>query len=252
MMKFFLTLMLVMPGLAWAQDGDVQARLIAGANGEAALEITMTPGWHTYWKVPGDSGLPPRFDWSESKNVQDVHVHFPAPERKKEYMFYTFGYTDQVTFPLDVQFEDPEKESVLSLKAQILICKDICITAQFESSVPIPAAGSPENAKIIKAAQKKIPVSVDIPALKIDTVVAGQDALVVRAFSKDGFEKVDIFATTPDLFSLTLPPEITPEEKDPRYAMIRIPKTDDFDLIGKRWTLTLVAGDRAIEKDVQL
>src|SRR5690349_18182355 len=70
---------------ASAQGFHSSARLISGGRQDAALlagiEITLDPGFKTYWRNPGDSGLPPRFDWSGSENVADVEIRYPAPYR---------------------------------------------------------------------------------------------------------------------------------------------------------------------------
>ena len=70
----------------WSATHGAAIRLLPGAQGEggawrAGIEIRLDPGWKTYWRTPGDSGLPPVFDWSRSANVADVVVLWPAPER---------------------------------------------------------------------------------------------------------------------------------------------------------------------------
>ena len=249
----------------WTSVDNMRARLIAGVNAvgqqdtiDAALDIELDKGWHTYWRVAGDAGLPPRFEWDSSENVESVEVLYPAPTRKTEAGgFYTFGYSDRVTFPLSVTLKEPGKAAALNLKAQTMICKDICIPQQFEITLDIPA-GEGEKASLaplIKRAKQKIPHDGDTAALKINTVVAGPDALVVQAYSKDGFENADLFPTAPNVV-LTLPPEITPDKNDPRNASIRIPVTLDIknlaeSLKEQELSLTLVSGKNAIEKKIQ-
>src|SRR5258707_9942457 len=69
----------------WSQDARSAIRLIAGANEKgqtplrAGIEIKLQPQWKTYWRYPGDSGVPPRFDFSGSENVKSVNVLYPAP-----------------------------------------------------------------------------------------------------------------------------------------------------------------------------
>src|SRR6185436_4015134 len=72
---------------AWDNDARSAARLIAapvpakdGAL-RGGVEIKMLPGWKTYWRYPGDSGVPPVFDFSASDNVKAVTVLYPAPTR---------------------------------------------------------------------------------------------------------------------------------------------------------------------------
>src|SRR5262245_7202078 len=70
----------------WVGDANTKVRLIAGGVDKtrtkamrAGIEISLGPGWKTYWRYPGDSGLPPRFDFSRSENVDKVEVLWPAP-----------------------------------------------------------------------------------------------------------------------------------------------------------------------------
>ncbi len=71
------------PFSAQGQDQNAQVRLLAGPvrDGivQAGLEIVLHPRRKTYWRYPGDSGVPPRFNWSGSTNVADVSVLWPAP-----------------------------------------------------------------------------------------------------------------------------------------------------------------------------
>src|SRR5262245_4538089 len=70
----------------WAIDGKARIRLLAegvDTNGQlnAGVEIALDPGWHTYWRSPGDSGIAPSFDFAGSRNLGPVEVAFPVPER---------------------------------------------------------------------------------------------------------------------------------------------------------------------------
>ena len=76
---------LTSPALAQDLDEIIQAKLRPGwrmANGihMAALQLDLAPGWKTYWRQPGDSGLAPRFDFSQSEGVQKVEVIYPTPK----------------------------------------------------------------------------------------------------------------------------------------------------------------------------
>src|SRR4030088_1798170 len=98
---------------AWDGDARSAVRLIA-ANAAAAqlragVEIRLAPGWKTYWRYPGDSGVPPRFDFSGSQNVKSVTVRFPAPKRLPDESGITIGYKHDVVFPLDIVPGDAAK-----------------------------------------------------------------------------------------------------------------------------------------------
>src|SRR5262245_41649004 len=92
----------------WDGDARSAVRLIAGSapRGEgpirAGLEIRLNSGWHTYWRYPGDAGVPPRFDFSESENLKSVEVLWPAPQRIPEQGLVTIGYAGDVILPLAI------------------------------------------------------------------------------------------------------------------------------------------------------
>src|SRR5262245_24638064 len=100
-------------------DGAARAavRLIAGGQrGPAAatvhragVEIRLAPGWKTYWRYPGDSGVPPRFDFTSSRNVKSVTVRWPAPQRLTDESGTSIGYKHDIVFPLEVVPQDAAK-----------------------------------------------------------------------------------------------------------------------------------------------
>src|SRR5712692_8053361 len=69
----------------WQRDGHSAVRLLAGSRSGAVLlggiAFQLEPGWKTYWRTPGDSGVPPRFDFSKSENIEAVTVLWPAPTK---------------------------------------------------------------------------------------------------------------------------------------------------------------------------
>ena len=69
----------------WQRDGHSAVRLLAGSRSGAVLlggiAFQLQPGWKTYWRTPGDSGVPPRFDFSKSDNIEAVTVLWPAPTK---------------------------------------------------------------------------------------------------------------------------------------------------------------------------
>src|SRR5262245_44570022 len=101
---------------AWDGDARSAVRLIAGdtksvgdAPLRAGIEIRLAPGWKTYWRYPGDSGMPPRFDFAGSANVQQVNVLWPAPHRFADGSGQSIGYSGNVVLPLQVQAKDSTK-----------------------------------------------------------------------------------------------------------------------------------------------
>ena len=245
----------------WFKDQDVSARLIAGSGNDAALEITLADGWHTYWRIPGEAGLPPMFSWSNSKNIGDVEVFWPAPSRKKEYEFYTFGFSDRLILPLKFA-RTSEQDASLDLKAQIMICKDICIPQQFEVSLDLKEGEHEQENALIAEAKAKLPQASPIDGLSIDSIVAAKNTLVVSVTSANGFEGMEVFPVIEeDIMGLANPPEIEISKHDPQKAMIKIAAPVDFrndkmenlaaKLQEKTLSVTLKHGDKSIVSKVQ-
>jgi len=246
----------------WKSADHVQIRLVSASDSigkdgviNAALEVRLEDGWHAYWRMAGDGGLAPTFDWKGSTTSSDIVVDWPTPERSETAGLQSFGYTGSYALPLTAK-ADGGKEAKLAVKADIMVCHDICIPQSLESELAIPAGDGKEgaDAALVDKARKSVPVKDDTPALKIESAVVGPDALVVNAWSANGFDDADLFAEPADLV-LYAKPEITVDAKDKRKAVIKIAKNSsepDANLakeaMGKTLVLTLVTKDGAIEK----
>ena len=147
----------------WTEQHASRVRLIAGqaksAKGQylAGLEIAMADGWKTYWRMPGDSGVPPTFDWAGSANVASTRVLYPAPMRMPEAGGVAIGYKQSVLLPIEITPQDASKPVVLKLALEFGVCREICIpaTANFDLSIPVGPAGT--VAPQIAAAIERVP-----------------------------------------------------------------------------------------------
>src|SRR6266542_1702588 len=97
-------------GQCVAAAADAPAKVV-----RAGIEIRLDPGWKTYWRYPGDSGVPPRFGFTRSENVASVSVLWPAPQSFSDGSGRSIGYKDDVIFPLRIVPRDPAKPVVLRL-----------------------------------------------------------------------------------------------------------------------------------------
>ena len=93
----------------------------------AAIEITLAPGSHTYWRVPGEAGIPPSFDWSSSENLQAVRYEWPRPEIIDSYGMRSFGYVGSLVLPVLLTPKDPAAPLELALALSFGVCDDICM-----------------------------------------------------------------------------------------------------------------------------
>jgi thiol:disulfide interchange protein len=127
---------------AAVNTGHAKASLVADATQSdeflyVGLKLDMDPGWHTYWKNPGDSGGPFSIMWSHQMDIIIENVSWPTPEIIPYDPLITYGYKDFVIFPFKV-FKQPDYElGLLSAKLEFLICSDICIPESAELSIDL-------------------------------------------------------------------------------------------------------------------
>jgi DsbC/DsbD-like thiol-disulfide interchange protein len=148
----------------WSAEPHTAARLIAGSLAKTAnaaflragVEIKLDPGWKTYWRDPGDSGVPPTFDFSGSENVKDVTVLWPAPARFPDGAGgNSIGYLDHVILPLRVVPLDAAKPTSLQLKLAYDVCGTMCVPADANLKLPLTGDGAGESA--VEKAEVRVP-----------------------------------------------------------------------------------------------
>ena len=231
----------------WAQGAKSQARLIAAGGGLAGFEIALAPGAITYWRDPGDSGLPPTLDFSASENVAGVEASFPAPKRIKEADGgEAFGYDGAVIFPLRVKPRDPAKPVRLALNADFAVCEKVCLPAKARLSLTLPAAGESPYAGAIDAALAAVPRAVqpkDFGALE----AVGADSWRLCAPHEEG-PPHDLFVEPPEGWWLKVAPDASEKGED-CFKLTLGDKPKDAALpVALRLTLTGGAG--AVETTV--
>src|SRR5580698_9865912 len=155
----------------WDKQPHAQARLIAGSVMKSAdatylhagVEIRLDAGWKTYWREPGDSGVPPTFDFAGSDNVKSVTVLWPAPERFPDGAGgHSIGYLDRLILPLRIAPKDAKKEAVLHMKLGYAICGTLCVPAEANLQLPLTGDGAEEVA--IEKAEVRVPRRVPLGA----------------------------------------------------------------------------------------
>lgn len=163
------------PAPAAAADPVTHLRLVAeverhdGGDFLAGVDLGLAPGWKTYWRRPGDSGIAPQFDWSGSQNVAAVEMRWPAPERFDDPGDTTFGYREGVTWPLRVRPENADAPVVLNLSMHFGICADLCIPRESSLSLTVPAGGTgsagdeTEDTAMLRAALARVPLPLGEP-----------------------------------------------------------------------------------------
>jgi DsbC/DsbD-like thiol-disulfide interchange protein len=248
---------------AWATDLHAAVRLIAGATRgdsgatvrRAGLEIRLDPGWKTYWRYPGDSGVPPSFDFSGSTNVKAVTVLWPAPHRFDDGAGgHSIGYKNHVLLPLRVTPQDTSKPTVLRVQASYAVCEKLCVPAEAKAEIALSdtaGAGGAHEADLTSA-EARVPRHATLGAgdgLAIRSVHRegrGADARVVVAVRAPAGAPVDLFVEGPTAdWALPLPMPEPPGTHRFAFRLDGLPAGARAH--GARLTLTAVAGETAIE-----
>jgi thiol:disulfide interchange protein DsbD len=96
---------------------------------QAGLYFKLEPGWHIYWKNPGDAGEPPHIQWTLPKGITAGPMQFPAPKRLPLGPLMDYGYEDEVLFPMDIDVADSASLGPVVLHAHVdwLVCRASCI-----------------------------------------------------------------------------------------------------------------------------
>lgn len=163
-----LSLALTLPAAAQAPgggDGVIQARLLPGwmtAQGTrmAGLHLSLAPGWKTYWRAPGDAGIPPQFDWTGSRNLSGVRVYWPRPEVSRINGMRSIGYAGEVVLPLEIAPQTPGDPVALRAQIALGVCEDICIPMSLTVAAELSGPGAPDGT--IRAALDAQPARRDI------------------------------------------------------------------------------------------
>jgi DsbC/DsbD-like thiol-disulfide interchange protein len=143
-------------------ESFVDARLISGraesdGSRTAGLIIDVAPHWKTYWRNPGAAGVPPRFDWTGSRNLKSAEVLWPRPAYFESFGLTTVGYSGRVVFPVHLVPEVPGQPIALALDLSLGVCRDICVLEQVNLGLRIEAAAPDEGAAQIAAAEASVP-----------------------------------------------------------------------------------------------
>src|SRR5579883_2126285 len=134
----------------WQEDAHSAARLLAGSRSGAVLlggiAFQLQPGWKTYWRTSGDSGVPPRFDFSKSDNVEAVTVLWPAPTKFDDGAGgISLGYRNQVVLPLRIVPKNTDKPVTLRAEINYAVCEKLCIPVEANAELTFTSVASTED-----------------------------------------------------------------------------------------------------------
>jgi DsbC/DsbD-like thiol-disulfide interchange protein len=177
----------------WQRDSHSAIRLLAGSRSGpvmlGGIAFQLQPGWKTYWRTPGDSGVPPRFDFSKSENVEAVTVLWPAPTKFDDGAGgHSLGYHDQVVLPLRIVAKSADKPMTLRADISYAVCERICIPVEAKAELAFTSVASTEDTAL-SAALDTVPKPVN---------VGDPNPITIRDIKRDGKTGVVVDVAVPD------------------------------------------------------
>ena len=244
----------------WQIDSHSQVRLMAGSRSgpvmTGGIAFQMQAGWHTYWRNPGDSGVPPRIDFSKSDNVDAVTILWPAPTAFDDGAGgQSLGYLRQVVLPLRIIAKDAGKPVTLRAAISYAVCEKLCVPVEANAELPFNSVASTEDGALT-AALDTVPKPAtlgDANPLTIRDVKRDGKVVLVDVVAPEGSApRVFVEGPTPD-WTLPVPklvPDGPPGVKRFGFELDGLPTGASAD--GAALKLTLVGTDRAYEFNVTL
>jgi DsbC/DsbD-like thiol-disulfide interchange protein len=243
----------------WIASNSSKVRLVSGTVELddrpaliAGVQLRMDPGWKTYWKNPGDSGVPPSFDWAGSKNLKQAEVLYPAPHSFADASGTAIGYDDEVVFPVKLTPEREGEPIELKLAFSYGLCKNLCVP----NDVSLELALSPEigtgDAALIDSFLARVPKPGKEDLLP---QVSGAEAklaadppeLLVDAVFPRGATSTGLFIDGGDAFIPASKPLGPLDGGKQRFAIIFATPAEASAVKGKSLALTLVSDQGATE-----
>ena len=240
----------------WQRDAHSAVRLLAGSRSGGVLlggiAIQLEPGWKTYWRTPGDSGVPPRFDFSKSDNVEAVTILWPAPTKFDDGAGgFSLGYKKQVVLPLRIVAKNNDKPVTLRAHLSYAVCEKLCIPVEASSELTFASVASTEDGTLsaaLDAVPKPANIGDPLPVTIRDVRRDGNKNVLVDVSAPEA-KDVNLFVEgpTPD-WALPIPKLL--EHSPPgvkRFAFELEGLPPGAKANGAALKLTLVGGERAYE-----
>jgi DsbC/DsbD-like thiol-disulfide interchange protein len=210
------------------------------------LRLTLAPDWKTYWRAPGDAGIPPLFDWTGSENVAGVRLHWPRPSVFHLNGMQSIGYHDNLVLPIEVIPADPSKPVNVKLSVDMGVCRDICVPASVSVGGDLVTPGAADAA--IAAALADQPERATARATcAIEPIADGLRVTATLDMPPVGPEETVVFETGREGVWVA---ESTEERRGAQLVAVTElvpPEGAPFALDRSQLVMTVIGPDRAVE-----
>lgn len=237
----------------WQDLGGGKVRLSANLNPVnnkifGIIEVQLQDGWSTYWRYPGSSGIPPRFDFSKSVAFVSKEPEFPVPSLITQDYGHYAGYKKKVSFPFEGEMLATAGMEI-NLDLLIGVCSEVCIPAQAQLQLKASdlLQTDPKVAQAVMFAKLAVPKSKEAEDVILKEHLENKDALIIKTRHNKSFGKPSLFVEGPWDWYL-LPAELINEEEDSatfKLDISRVPKGTD--VLSHQLRYTLVTGTSGFE-----
>jgi DsbC/DsbD-like thiol-disulfide interchange protein len=217
---------------------DAEGRL------KGVLDVELKPGWKTYWRDPGDAGVPPTIDVSANPNIVGAEFDFPAPQRHDEGDFKWAGYDYPIGLPVTFTLRDPAGPAMIDAAVFLGVCETICVPVQ--AKLQLDTSNDPDNqddAAEVQAAFDALP-GPEQPDFGVTLTDGSKDEVVVEAAFAGEPDAVDFFLAGSDGYLFGPPVKRTEGER----LLFSVPILDRPEKMPENGTLqyTLVTSAGAV------
>ena len=246
----------------WRRDGHSAVRLLAGSRSGAVLlggiAFQLQPGWKTYWRTPGDSGVPPRFDFSKSENIEAVTILWPAPMKFDDGAGgSSLGYHDQVVLPLRIVAKNTDKPVTLRAAVNYAVCDKLCVPVEADVELAFTSVASTEDSALF-AALDTVPKPANVgdpnPLTIRDVKRDGKSTVLVDVVAPPEVGNISLFVEGPTMdWALPVPKLLEhspPGVKRFAFELDGLPPGANPE--GAALKFTLASGDRSYEFNINL
>jgi DsbC/DsbD-like thiol-disulfide interchange protein len=217
---FLLVTLFAAPALAGATDWQevapgVKLRLITSDKLDdgvtlAGLELDMPETTNTYWRIPGETGIPTELDFAASTGVSDPWMHWPYPQIDRSRGYLDYVYFGPTVLPFEVSAD--EAGAILDIGVVMGICSEICVPVTAKFTLPLNFA-TPDTAQSIRLdqAMAEAPILWDQPGHAFATVEAGLDGSLHLYGADPSIDPASVIADLDDPSILFETPQKSPD-----------------------------------------
>jgi DsbC/DsbD-like thiol-disulfide interchange protein len=232
---------------AWLETDGARIRLVTTGEPDAQghlkgmLDIQLQPGWKTYWRDPGDAGVPPTIDVSGNPDIERVDIDFPVPQRHDEGDFQWAGYDYPVALPVTFTFKAGSGSSPIDADVFLGVCETICVPVQGRFSVdPAAASDDPLDEAGVTAAFAAIPEAAK-PGFSVTLAEKSETTATFEASFPGTLSTAELFVAGADGYVFTTP--VRQERDEKTFFTVEVTRPDETPVgPGLHYTLATDAG----------